>query len=306
MELFWIAIILGIIIGSALNALTYRWPRELSMMNPKRSFCPSCKKPLAFYELVPIFSFLIQAGKCRNCKSKISWRYPLGELGHGILWGLCALHFSGWEIVAWSSFCSLCWIIFWTDLENFWIPDEIGGFLFLLGIVLNGPKSIVGAGTGLLIMGLMGLMGLTLFRQDAIGHGDIKLMRGMGSCLLFDKILSTFFLAVFGGALIGVMIKFFHKMDQSENNIPPKSEGIKSYLKCCVGYLMGIDLLALFIPKIGSLFFCEDDENEMVETPIYSVPFGSFLILGGYSTLFFYPQIEACWNKYLEWVSKTL
>ena len=79
--------IFGMLFGSFYNVVGWRIPQGLSIVKPG-SFCPKCKHKLRWYELIPVFSFLIQGGKCRVCKEKISWFYTFTELTSGILWGL--------------------------------------------------------------------------------------------------------------------------------------------------------------------------------------------------------------------------
>jgi prepilin signal peptidase PulO-like enzyme (type II secretory pathway) len=80
--LYWsiVSLVLGGCIGSFLNVVIYRWPRDLSLREPKRSFCPSCRTPIAWYDNIPVISYLILAGRCRHCKKGIALRYPLVEL----------------------------------------------------------------------------------------------------------------------------------------------------------------------------------------------------------------------------------
>ena len=79
---------LGLIIGSFLNVLIYRLPREISIFKKKRSFCPKCKKALSAKELVPLFSFIFLRGRCAGCKKKISFKYPVVEFMAGLLFAL--------------------------------------------------------------------------------------------------------------------------------------------------------------------------------------------------------------------------
>ena len=88
-----VAFIAGLGIGSFLNVCVYRLPRDLSVAKPARSFCPECEKTIAWYDNIPLLSFLILRGRCRQCSARISWRYPILELATGIVFLLCVSQF---------------------------------------------------------------------------------------------------------------------------------------------------------------------------------------------------------------------
>ncbi len=112
---------LGLVVGSFIAALTYRYPKKISNMRG-RSFCDNCKKQINWYDNIPLFSFILLKGKCRNCRKKISLRYPLIEL-------FCAIGFLlvSFQIIPLVLFCILA-IIFVIDFENQIIPDD---FIFI-------------------------------------------------------------------------------------------------------------------------------------------------------------------------------
>ena len=110
------AFIFGLLVGSFLNVCIYRLPRGQSIVAPP-SHCPACGKTLTFIELIPVISFLWQRGRCRRCKTKISWRYLCLELLTGLLFVILYRHF-GWPDVLWqAAFYSVLVVIFlliWT------------------------------------------------------------------------------------------------------------------------------------------------------------------------------------------------
>jgi Type II secretory pathway, prepilin signal peptidase PulO and related peptidases len=119
------AFVLGAAIGSFLNVVIYRLPRDLSINQPRRSFCPSCQKPIPWYENLPLVSWLLLRGRCRRCGARISFRYFVVEL-------LTAFLF----LIIWQSFpwpIAICYWVFialviaatFIDFEHFIIPDEI-------------------------------------------------------------------------------------------------------------------------------------------------------------------------------------
>jgi prepilin signal peptidase PulO-like enzyme (type II secretory pathway) len=133
---FTFSFILGILIGSFLNVVALRYNTGMTLKG--RSKCFSCGKNLKWYELVPLFSFAFQKGKCRNCKSKISWQYPVVELLAGVLFVLVIWAFPPLTVQA--SFTTLYYIfitclllvIIVYDVKHKIIPDQL---VYLFGVV---------------------------------------------------------------------------------------------------------------------------------------------------------------------------
>lgn len=184
-------IILGLIFGSFFSALSYRFPKNISVAKG-RSFCPKCKKRIEWYDNIPVFSYLLLGGKCRQCGNRISLRYPLIETFSAV--GFWIIGRSGGnflEIFYNLSVFSLFLLIFVVDLENQFIPDL---FVFL-GIAASFLK-IFFSGQNVLFASLFAglLSAFILFSIHLLTKG-----RGMG--------LGDVKLAVWGGILTGV--KFF-------------------------------------------------------------------------------------------------
>ncbi len=85
------SVVFGLIFGSFLNVCIYRLPRDLSVLNPRWSACPECKKPIAFYDNIPVLSWLLLRGRCRQCKEPISPRYLMVEVLNAVLFLACCL-----------------------------------------------------------------------------------------------------------------------------------------------------------------------------------------------------------------------
>src|SRR5205823_3651609 len=120
----------GLLIGSFLNVIIYRWPRDLSVVRP-RSACIECEKPIAWYDNVPVLSYLILRAHCRHCGARIHWRYPLVEL----LTAVCFAYFvhrAGVSVEAakYCVFAAILIALVFCDLDMLILPDEltIGGF----------------------------------------------------------------------------------------------------------------------------------------------------------------------------------
>ncbi len=216
--------LLGLVLGSFTNVLIYRLPKEESPISP-RSRCPQCGHPIAFYDNVPIFSYLLLKAHCRHCREFISLRYPSIELGMGILslalWRRWQAYPS-WFVSALISSAALTAISL-IDFETFLIPDILSLGLVGLGLVsapfnpLFGHAvwwmklwiSFKGGIAGFLICALIAWLGEKMFKKEAMGGGDIKLLAAVGAmtgalgafnCLMIGSLLGT----VYG---IGLMFR---------------------------------------------------------------------------------------------------
>jgi leader peptidase (prepilin peptidase)/N-methyltransferase len=211
-------LLLGLIIGSFSNVCIYRIPRNESLIRPG-SHCPKCNQPIKFYDNIPLVSFIILKGKCRYCKEKISWQYPLVEFLTAVLYLLLFLRY-GLQLVTfvYMFFCSALIIITFIDLKENIIPDVLSLPLLLLGFLmsfflknLSPINSLLGilAGGGVLL--LVAILGSFLFKKEAMGGGDIKLAAMVGAFLGWRLTLLSLFLSFFTGAIIGIVILIKNK-----------------------------------------------------------------------------------------------
>src|SRR5216684_2855160 len=146
------AFVLGAAVGSFLNVCIYRLPRDLSVNKPRRSFCPSCKKPIPWQQNLPLISWLLLRGKCANCGSKIAFRYFAVEVLSALLFLAVWLSFPGPIALVYWVFVSLLIAATFIDFEHFIIPDEItiggtvaGLLCSFLVPALHGESSLTGA-----------------------------------------------------------------------------------------------------------------------------------------------------------------
>ena len=129
--------IIGCIFGSFFNVVGYRLPNELSIISPG-SFCPKCEHKLKWYELIPIFSYLIQGGKCRKCKQKISIIYPVVEMTTGVLFAVSYFIFGfSYEFLISIIVVSFMVIVIVSDINYLIIPDEVTLFFSILVLVVK-------------------------------------------------------------------------------------------------------------------------------------------------------------------------
>lgn len=197
--------IFGTIFGSFFNVVGWRLPKGLSLVKPG-SFCPKCKHKLKWYELIPLFSFLIQGGKCRKCKAPIPKFYFIIELTTGILFALSYWIFGfSFECALSILISSFFVIVVVSDSNYLIIPDEVTIFfsiaIILIRLIMNGPLDafwylIYGVIAFFIMYGLM-LLGNFIFKKESLGGGDIKLMFFVGCCLGIGSSLFTIFLSSF-------------------------------------------------------------------------------------------------------------
>jgi leader peptidase (prepilin peptidase)/N-methyltransferase len=203
------AVLVGLCVGSFLNVCILRLPRDQSLLRP-RSTCPSCKQPIAWRDNIPVFSWLVLRGKCRWCHTPISKQYPLIEALVGVLFGVSLLAYGvSLQAVAAALFGTLLLGIAITDARHYIIPDEFtwGGLVIGLLLSLGGGvhgflEALLGAVVGFVLLWLVGLAGSWVFKEEAMGGGDVKMMAMVGSFVGWQGVLLT----VFAGAALGSLI----------------------------------------------------------------------------------------------------
>ena len=216
--------IFGSIMGSFYHALATRLSNGLSIVKPA-SHCEKCKHTLKWYELIPIVSYLIQKGKCRQCNSKMPISYLLMEICTGLLFAVCYHVFdSPLEIAKAIVFVSSLIIIIISDIEYMIILDEvliisIAGIIILnivdIGFYEASIKVLCGAGAFATML-LIKKLGDFMFKQDSLGGGDIKLMFLIGLVIGYDMAICNIFFATF----IAFPIALFLLLTKKDNIIP--------------------------------------------------------------------------------------
>ena len=197
--------LLGLCVGSFCNVLIYRIPKGEEFVKTG-SHCMTCGHPLKWYELIPVFSWLAQKGKCRACSVKLSAQYPIVEAVNGGMWLLTGILFRGdWVTVAlYCGLFSLLMVLSVIDWRTYTIPNGINLAILILGVirlVTDLPNWL-----GYLI-GLVAVSGVFLLLHigtggNGLGMGDVKLMGAAGLLLGWKSIL----LAVLVGSLSGALI----------------------------------------------------------------------------------------------------
>jgi leader peptidase (prepilin peptidase)/N-methyltransferase len=334
-------------------------PRGLGLGNPKFSFCPNCKHRLEIPDLFPLLSWLFLRGKCRHCGVKVSSRYFFVELLTGAIWSGIWYQYIvvGGDLpkaIAYALAASALVAIIFIDWELYIIPDQINAFLAILGIGYNiwlfhthaperitwgMPSALAGWLTGVGVLWGIAFLGRVALGKDAMGHGDIKMARGIGAVLFPAVALIGFGLAVFLGAVLGLAQVLIRRgppkvgteelqkgagvgqegssgteeeshtgttAEEEEEEYEPES--VSSLLKCGLGYFLGIDAIGLFIPKLYVAWFKESpfigpEEWDDVEVEHTMIPFGPYLALGAIIATVFSVQLMSGVKDYWDWAS---
>lgn len=208
--------VMGLLFGSFLNVVIARVPADQSIVHP-RSRCPQCGHQLAWYENIPVLSWLALRARCSSCGLPISWRYPLIELLTALLFLACQRRF-GWtpELVAALVMVLLLVPLSFIDLEHWILPHELTWPGIAAGVVLSVPMgmervrdSIIGAVAGFLVFWAMEWLGEKIFKKEALGAGDKDLLALIGAFLTWKALLAVIFLSSLQGAVVGGLLLLF-------------------------------------------------------------------------------------------------
>jgi leader peptidase (prepilin peptidase)/N-methyltransferase len=204
-----VAATFGLVMGSAITAIAYRVPRDISWFTG-RSRCPSCDHVLGIADLVPVFSWISTLGRCRHCRQPIPWRYPLTELAAATWSVLLALKVGfGATYLPLAVWGYLLIALLWIDLDFQLLPDALTFPGTLIGLtaaalVPGGPRLAL---TGVIMgCGLLWLLAWGYFKVrkiEGLGGGDVKLAAMFGVVLGWQLALLTLFLAALAGSLWG-------------------------------------------------------------------------------------------------------
>ncbi len=204
-------IAIGLVFGSFVTCVSYRLPLGINITT-KPSYCPSCSAKLGALDLFPVFSWLASRGKCRHCKTKVSFRYPLTELVLAAWFLLIYARYGvGAEAFIFMAMAVLLLIMIVVDFEHYIIPDSVHLFLLPLGFALHYVRAsdaadvigglCIGGGTGLLLH-----YGYKYLRhKDGLGFGDVKFLAVAGLWLGIKPIVPFLFFSGLFGVLTGLI-----------------------------------------------------------------------------------------------------
>ncbi|MCX7897190.1 MAG: A24 family peptidase [Rhodocyclaceae bacterium] len=230
-----VAVLLGLIIGSFLNVVIHRlpllmereWRRQCAELEGKpppsfphlslawpASHCPHCAHRLSVWENIPLLSFFLLRGRCRNCQATIDWRYPLVEGATGILFALAAWRFGpSWALLAAWLFIAYCLALTFIDFETQLLPDVLTLSLLWVGLLLNlkglyAPldQAVLGAIAGYLALWSIYWLFKLLMGKEGMGYGDFKLFAALGAWFGWPALPMAILLASLVGAAVGLFL----------------------------------------------------------------------------------------------------
>ena len=215
---------IGAILGSFYYVVAYRIPKGESIVIPP-SHCPNCNHRLGPFELIPIFSYLFQLGKCKNCACRISLFYPIFEIVCGLLFGFSYLSYGfSYDLIIVLTFISMVLIVILSDIYYMIISDGVLLFFsicifFEMFFIYDFSYALMHLFSGLVsffIMYGLKLFGDFLFKKDSMGGGDIKLLFVFGLMFGWPMSIVTIFLS----AIIGLPISLIMIGKNSDHVIP--------------------------------------------------------------------------------------
>jgi len=267
-----IAALFGLLIGSFLNVCIYRLPRDLSVVRP-RSYCPQCDASIAWFDNVPLLSYLLLAGRCRKCGQRIPARYPVVELLTAAAFG-CAVWFLGPTAAAgkYCVFAAIAITLLFSDLEERILPDEftiggaVAGIAFAAFVPLStGPVALlfyslkhprlISMGEALFAAGfcsgalwLVGALYQKVRHREGLGFGDVKMVAMIGAFLGIQGALLTLIAGSLLGAIVGLCYIWFTGKDASTYELP-----FGTFLGvAALGVGFFIDVIAVWYTKLGT------------------------------------------------------
>lgn len=205
--------ILGLLLGSFANVVIVRLPQGESVVRP-RSHCPSCKSLIRYFDNIPLISWLLLKGKCRNCNASISWKYPLVEALMAALFASTFYYFSWqWFTLEILIFTFSVLIASFIDFDHYILPDTLtlsGIVIALLGAALNPERALLDSFLGFLMGGgslwLVAYVYYAWKHIEAMGGGDIKLLAWIGALIGWKGIPFVILSASLVGAVVGIII----------------------------------------------------------------------------------------------------
>lgn len=208
-----LVLLFGAIVGSFLNVVILRLPEKGASIVFPGSHCPHCKTPIQWYDNIPVLSFLFLRGRCRSCRTAISWQYPLVEaLMAGLSLALFQKFYLSILFAVYFPFVAALLVIIFIDLEHQIIPDVISISGIILGFLCSFFNPLVSwqdAALGILFGGgtfYLVALGYYLFtKREGMGGGDIKLLAMIGAYLGWISLPFVIFSSSLLGALIGIV-----------------------------------------------------------------------------------------------------
>jgi leader peptidase (prepilin peptidase)/N-methyltransferase len=261
----------GAVVGSFLNVVIARVPKGQSVVSPG-SRCPRCGNPIAWFDNIPILSWLLLRARCRKCGLPISVRYPLVELITGILAVAIVRHLGvTWTALAYFAFLAILLALSYIDLDSWLLPHQITWPLLALGLVsplwnpaVTYAEAGIGAAAGFAAFAGVALFGEKILKRDTMGWGDVWLLAAIGAWLGWQALLPVILLSAVQGAAVGTLLLATRR---DPDPAPPPEPGPAG-------------------------------DDDWVP-PKHAVPYGPFLALAAMEFLFFGDRLVSRWNHLL-------
>jgi leader peptidase (prepilin peptidase) / N-methyltransferase len=214
------AFIFGAVVGSFLNVCIFRLPAKTSIVKP-RSRCPYCQHPIRNGDNIPLISFMLLRGKCRDCGGKISWCYPLVEFITASLSLLLFLKFGlTLKFLIFFIFTAVLIVVTFIDLDHQIIPDiitlpgiPIFFILAIFGVKIPWMEALIGLLIGGGLLFAIALIYELLTKREGMGGGDIKLLAMIGGFLGWKSLIFILLFSSFSGAIVGLTAMVIKKQD---------------------------------------------------------------------------------------------
>ncbi len=239
-----LALVFGLLIGSFLNVCVYRMPRDLSVVRP-RSFCPSCERPIAWYDNIPLISYALLGARCRSCGARIPVRYPIVEAVTGVLFAYIVFAHGATSVAAKTGlFAALMVGLIFSDLEERILPDEFtlggtfAGILLSLWVpldrglislflpyswnwrVVSLVEAVAGALLASAMVWLVGAVYQKVRKREGLGLGDVKMIALCGAFLGLEGALLTIMIGAILGSVVGLIFIRLAGKDPASYELP--------------------------------------------------------------------------------------
>ncbi|TMA14991.1 MAG: prepilin peptidase [Deltaproteobacteria bacterium] len=261
----------GACLGSFLNVVIARLPHGRSLISPPSS-CPRCQSRIAWYDNVPVLSWIALRGRCRRCGQPISGRYPVVELLTAVLVFAIWRRFGGqWATLAYAAFACGLVALTYIDLDTWLLPHQITWPLLAAGLLspiwnrrLAWADAAIGAAAGFAGFAAIALLGERLLKRETMGWGDVWLLTAIGAWLGWPALLPVVLLSAVQGAAVGTIL-----IATRRDPDPSPAEAA-----------------------------APSSDDDWVP-PRHAVPYGPFLALGALEYLFFGDRLVSAWNSAL-------
>jgi leader peptidase (prepilin peptidase) / N-methyltransferase len=242
--------VLGLLVGSFLNVVIHRLPKMMELewaancaelagtevpesapfdLSRPRSRCPHCQHQIRWYENVPVVSYLVLRGRCSSCKTPISIRYPVIEIITGLFFVAMA-HMYGLTPtgMVWAVLACLLIAQFWIDFDTQLLPDDLNYLILWLGLIASAmgwttvalPSSVWGAVFGYLSLWSVYQLHHRLTGKQGMGHGDFKLLAGLGAWFGAEYLVALILLSSVVGSILGGVLLLVGRLSNKDIPIP--------------------------------------------------------------------------------------